>query len=889
MRLHAVVPPAVIVLTLGFCVGSAASPVADFDQIDPAGEPALHWQLAEPGQTAADLMPAPRVGAADQPADVDPGQAPEGDYLGWTAYTPDGGRILLTNKLTDNVTVFDAATMAMITNIPVGVTPGGIATTDDYAVVACGFSDEVYVIDLADYSIAGIFPTGEQPWVVRISPDAARAYVSCDIDDVCEVIDLTTLSHAMTIPGFPIELLSWGFNSENGRTFYEFTDFEVTPDGQHLMVGNRGDEVLFFNTTTGAVDFTVSGVPDCVKLSLSGDGSKAIATNTLNPAQITQIDVASHTVTGTVILSGLSLSMTFDAAVSQDGSKAFVAVSGNQSAIVRFPTSDHVLLGATYTPFWIGVTPDHQYAVGGQYRFSLVSFATESLVGQHAGNAQNFGTVSPVAYEAVGHDPARHEGLYFYAFPSPSAVTYRGTTDAGEYPEGDAPRRVAIDPGCTKAVVTNVLSDNAVVVDLQTYAVEAHLEMGDRVQDVAITPDGLWAVVCCFNSNSIKLVDLTTNTVAAEVATGSRPGVVSLSPDGTRAYVGNISSNTISVVALDGPASYKITDIPCGTIGVVWASFGVSSDVEASPDGAHVLVAASFDDNVKVIDTATNTIVATLPTGDFPIQIAFDGTGDYATVTNAFTDTYTVMRIDGAASYVVGNFTSAGDDYPLRLAYRPGEDQIGIGWMSSKRVTLIDPQTGAIEGYESYATYGSLLGVAFDALDGQSVVLTSSAMGEPGHLHARGEVFPLPAGPAYMTYSGPDAVVPDGREGARVAAVAMPGPDWITFVRWDTSGLEEVATVALSGEGYLHAPQPQPSVGVGRLSFSLARAADVELDLLDVTGRRVAVLARGTYVAGDHEVAYEIGGLAAGVYQAVLRASGRVVHSRTLRVLGTGR
>ena len=86
-------------------------------------------------------------------------------------FTPDGSRFLVAQRETNNVTVFDWSTMAPLATVDVGTGPGGIACSADYAVVACGFSDEVYVIDLDDYTVVAVIPTGEQPWVVRVSPD----------------------------------------------------------------------------------------------------------------------------------------------------------------------------------------------------------------------------------------------------------------------------------------------------------------------------------------------------------------------------------------------------------------------------------------------------------------------------------------------------------------------------------------------------------------------------------------------------------------------------------------------------------------------------------------------------------------------------------------------
>ena len=859
---------------------------ASHEATDPDGASAWETILVERGQTIDEFLP--QAGRGYASTDINPGIDPEGDYLGFAAFTPDGSQIWVTNRLTDNVTVYDWSTMDVVTNIDVGVAPSGIAINDYYAVIACSFSDEVYIVNIHDHSVHAVIPTGVQPWVVRYSPDGDYAYVSCDIDDVCEKIDVFDATHELTISNFPVSLLSFSWNSENGRSTAYFTNFEVTPDGDHLVVGDYDQNVYFFNTTTGAIDYAVPNITDCVAVSLSGDGSKVVTGSIVNPAVLHQIDVATHTETGSVTINEGSQSMYYVPGVNPDGTKAFVGISGNKSAIARFPTSDYTILTSTYTPFWIGVSPDHQKAISGQYRFSIVDFDTESVIGQYQGNTQSYGAVSPVGSRAIGYDPHRHEGIYFYDYTNPSPV-YRGTTNAGEPPEGDAPRRVAIAPDLSKLVVTNALSDNATIVNLDTYAIEAILPMGDRVQNLAITHDSQYAVVCCFNSNTVKLIDLATNTVVADVYTGSRPGVISLSPDSQYAYVGNISSNSVSVLYLDGAATYKVTDIACGTIGVVWAAYGVSSDVEASPSGDAVLVAASFDDNVKVIDTVSNTIVATLPTGDFPIQIDFNGIGDYATVTNAFSDNYTVIHVDGASSSVVGTFSVGGTDYPLRLDYNPVQDEMGIGYYSSKHLVSIDPETGAYQGNESYAAYGALIQVEYDLIDGLPTVLTGSDGTTPGHLHRQGEAIPLPAGPAFFDYMGPGAIPPGGaRTASRVAAVVMPGPDWLTIVEWLPSGVENVVTIPLSEETRLFVPEPNVITGQTRLGFALSRAGEVNLSLVDVTGRTAATIANGHFGAGEHRLVWQASGLPTGMYQAVLKLGGRTASSQKVFITGGG-
>lgn len=57
--------------------------------------------------------------------------------------------------------------------------------------------------------------------------------------------------------------------------------------------------------------------------------------------------------------------------------------------------------------------------------------------------------------------------------------------------------------------------------------------------------------------------------------------------------------------------------------------------------------------------------------------------------------------------------------------------------------------------------------------------------------------------------------------------------------------------------GWLAPPSPNPCVTGSRISFSLASAASVQLDVLDASGRRVRTLARGALPAGGQSVNWD--------------------------------
>ncbi len=77
------------------------------------------------------------------------------------------------------------------------------------------------------------------------------------------------------------------------------------------------------------------------------------------------------------------------------------------------------------------------------------------------------------------------------------------------------------------------------------------------------------------------------------------------------AYVANFSSNNVSVI--DTATNTVVATVPVGTNPV---------GVAITPDGAFACVANFTSNTVSVIDTASNTVVATVPVGSNPVGVA---------------------------------------------------------------------------------------------------------------------------------------------------------------------------------------------------------------------------------------------------------------------------
>src|SRR5258708_23797800 len=127
----------------------------------------------------------------------------------------------------------------------------------------------------------------------------------------------------------------------------------------------------------------------------------------------------------------------------------------------------------------------------------------------------------------------------------------------------------------------------------------------------------------------------------------------------TFAYVTNIFANTVSVI--DTASNTVVATVAVGS-----GPFGVA----ITPDGTRAYVANIFDNTVSVIDTAKKTVVATVALGNGPLAVAITPDGTRAYVTGG-----PVSVIDTASNTVVA---TAGDPNAYGVAITPdGTREIG--------------------------------------------------------------------------------------------------------------------------------------------------------------------------------------------------------------------
>jgi len=786
------------------------------------------------------------------------GQSPEGDYPGDLFYSADGSKIFIANSYSNNVTILNADG-TLSDNISVGSYPITLAANEEYMVVPCSMSSDVYIINLSDNSIAATIDVNGEPVSVVIK--GTKAYVGCDTDnyyaDECAIIDLTTLSLENTITNFPVKLTSYSYTFNNGRKIYTYNNFVVTDDGSYIIAGNWTTKINFYNSTTGAIDFELDAT-DVKRVSESGDGSTLIA---ISPENLYQVDIATHAITETVNLGSYSVPFPYKGIANEDGTKAFVALSGNKSGFINFTTSSVNTISQTQTPTWITTNPDRSKVISGQYRFSVLDFETEVVLGQHLGLSTQKGAVAPDFSKAIATSFAKFEGPFFYNLSNLNSITLENYVPTGETPEGDAPMRIKITPDGQNALIINELSHNISIFHIPTKTFTSHIQLDGATMDIEITNDGDYAVIStAYLESEIVIFDINAGTVVKEITAGSSLQYIEILPDNSKAYVRDYS-NGIFVINLDGASSNLETTIPCGNGTYSSYGFGINSDIALTPDGNYLFVGAVANNEVQIINTETDEIVAQLPTGGSPYYFAFNATGDKAIVCDLSNDKYTLINIDDANFSILGDFYVSGE-MPFRLTYNSINDETGITVYGNEvfdeggQLLTVNPNTGeeiSLIEYTEDGT-GNVLQVIYDN-DGNAIVLTEYK------IIFGTEEYVFPVRMKYMAYSSQE----------NVALAISPVNDMLYVI--DILSINVEAYPIYTKTFILAQNKPNPAIDLTTINYELKEKAEVKLSVFDNTGRLIQQYNNGIQEKGGYSLELNVSELNSGIYYYTLQVN----------------
>ena len=150
---------------------------------------------------------------------------------------------------------------AVITTIPVGDGPVGVAVSGSHAFVINKDSDSMSVIDTGSNKVITV-PVGIDPVGVAVSPNGSHAYITIQDSDSVQVTD-TGGNKVITVP-----------------VGIDPVGVAVSPNGKHAYVTNEGSgSVSVIDTGRNEVTATIPVGAGPVRVAVSSDGSHAFVTN----------------------------------------------------------------------------------------------------------------------------------------------------------------------------------------------------------------------------------------------------------------------------------------------------------------------------------------------------------------------------------------------------------------------------------------------------------------------------------------------------------------------------------------------------------------------------------------------------------------------------------
>lgn len=620
--------------------------------------------------------------------------------------------VYVTNNANKSVSIIDTLIGQALHAIPVGDTPVGIALTPDnrFAYVVNsggGMAGSVSVISTeSNTSVATIpIPGSLRLGAVAITPDGAFAYVADSVGSSARLYVIATATNRV-VTSIDASSVSSIAMAPTGTTAYAAHNFypgslltidlaskavlhsvvtggysegiAVSPGGDRVFITNGDDpgRVTVVNTSTDTVmaEIPVARVPR--KVAITPNGATAYVTHgNLGAATLSVLDAVSLTLSKEIRVGSSPMGV----AVTPDGGFAYIANSEWDSVSVVDTSTNEVAatIGVGRSPMEVAIAP----APGG----CAVPFATPNIT--------PIPTATPVPTQS------REEQLH-------CAQPLRRTLSAGHT---DAYEIVVTAPGAVRLSVSNTVL-SSVQLELRKSNGEVVATIAGRLLDATLLPGAYKLIVSADadepttpytltwvsgapsvfvsipRANEVSVIDTVKDVISNHIRLPFPPGPIAMSPDGKRAYVGSITSPTLSII---DTASGTVTDsifllTPTSALAItpdemrayvanqqtlsvvdlsgklVAAKVGVdlgASDVDISPSGDRVYVKNHTSNTVSVVDTATNSKVATIrlpeacPIGPSTLAIAPGGNRIYAENCGA----ETLSIIDAATNAIVGN------------------------------------------------------------------------------------------------------------------------------------------------------------------------------------------------------------------------------------------
>lgn len=199
---------------------------------------------------------------------------------------------------------------------------------------------------------------------------------------------------------------------------------------------------------------------------------------------------------------------------------------------------------------------------------------------------------------------------------------------------------------------------------------------GFALNSVTFNPSGTHAYVATGGKGTVALIEVATNSVVSEIPVGLNAFGVAVAPDDSSVYA--TDEQSASLFLIPSLSTVKVGSSP--------------REVAFNPAGTRAYVANRADDTVSFIDTATTSVVATVPVDRFPTGLVVDGTGRRVYVTAAGGGVNGTVSVIDTSFFVTVDTIEVGLD-PRGIAINPAGTRLYVAVSGNGVVAVVDTTT----------------------------------------------------------------------------------------------------------------------------------------------------------------------------------------------------
>jgi len=206
---------------------------------------------------------------------------------------------------------------------------------------------------------------------------------------------------------------------------------------------------------------------------------------------------------------------------------------------------------------------------------------------------------------------------------------------------GAGPWGVAVSPTTNKVYVSNNQGNSVSVIDVtpnvatsNTVIATVLLPSGSAPKGLALNPASNRLYVANFGSNSVSVIDTVKNTLLATFSVGSGPVDVAVNPQTSLLYVANNGINVVSVITVSNDLDQLLSSIPVG----------IGAQRVAINPAASLLYVTVINSGLAVVDLTGNALLTTIPVGNNPQGVAVKPSANRIYVANFGSNSVSVIN-----------------------------------------------------------------------------------------------------------------------------------------------------------------------------------------------------------------------------------------------------